>query len=139
MQDYELRDPIFHITKEAQKLFDDLKKHREFKHFDNKDFCILVLILGYSRNKKKPLDKTKRIQWTRERYLSEQDKDILRVVAITEENDIMNIKNIQKIIAISEEYANGGIIYLKELFYDNPADFIKVFASDLRKFSEQSF
>ena len=135
MENKELKDPQIFISKEARELYDNIKKMDEFEHFDNKDFFMLVVIFGYSKGKKKPLktqDKTKS-GFTRERYLTDTDISLLKAIAITEENDIGVVKNIPKVFAIAEEFANGAIDYLKEFVFENPADFSKKFDSHLAK------
>ena len=133
-----LKDPQIYISKEARTLFDNMKRNlEEFKNFDNKDFFMLAVLFGYSKGKKKPLKKQDRTKsgFTREAYLSPTDIESLKTIAITTENDISMINKIPKVFSIAEEYANGGISYLKEFVFDNPADFIKKFASRLRKLS----
>ncbi len=140
MPSNELKDPQIYISKEARFLFDNMKKLEEFKNFDNKDFFMLGTVFGYYYEKRKPMKKSDRTQsgFTRERYLTQTDLDLLKAIAISEENDISLAKKIPDIFSIAEEYANGGIKHLKEFIYDNPADFLKKFNSLLYKTREKT-
>jgi len=133
-----LRDPQIFISKEARDLFDNMRSLKEFKNFENKHFFVLAVMFGYLNKKKKPLKKQDRTKsgFTRAAYLRENDIALLQSIAINEENDIGLVNNISKVFSIAEEYANGGINDLKEFVYDNPADFLKKFASKLKKLSK---
>jgi len=130
-----VKDPQIDISKELRKVFDDMKSYDEFKKLDNKDLFILAVIFGYMNGKTKPLaskDKTDS-GFTRERYLSPNDSSILKAIAIADTGSIDIINNIPQIYNIAEQYANGGINYLKEFVFDDPASFTKKFASMLKE------
>jgi dnd system-associated protein 4 len=134
-----LRDPQIYISKEARALFDNMKRLPDFKHFENKDFFILAVLFGYANNKKKPLKKQDRTQsgFTRERYLSDKDKDIIKSICVEDKNDLCIVNDTPALFSIGEEYANGGISFLKDFVFDNPADFSKKLANYLKKFKKQ--
>jgi len=131
-----IKDPQIFIAKEARVLFDNMKNNfDEFKQFDNKDFFILAMIFGYANNKRKPLKKQEKEKsgFTRQRYLTNTDEGILKAIAIDDKKDISAINDIQTIYSIAEEYTNGGITYLKEFIYDNPASLTKKFSAKLNE------
>ena len=132
-----IKDPQIYISNEADKLFDNIKHYKEFRQLDNKDFFMLALMFGYLNKKRSPLKKQNRTKsgFTRERYLSENDKAVLKTIAIEETGQIEVVNKIMEVFSIAEEFANGGIIYLQKFIFDNPADFAKKFASTLKKLS----
>ena len=126
-----IKDPQIFITKEAREVFDNIKRSfTEFRQFDNKDFFILAVMFGYENGAKKALKPadTEKSGFARERYLSDTDNAVLKAIAVSEKNDIEAISDIKTIYAIAEEYANGGVKYLKEFIFDNPASFVKKYA-----------
>lgn len=131
-----IKDPQIYISKEARKLFDNMKNQlEEFKQMDNKDLFILAVMFGYLNNRKKKLERLKRTEsgFTRERYLLPEDNGVLKAIAIFDEKDISIVNNIPHVYSIAEEYANAGIAYLKQFVFDDPASFVKKFASELKK------
>ena len=130
-----IKDPQIYISKEARKLFDNMQSTLdEFKQLENKELFILALVFGYLNDKRKALhaQETEKSGFTRERYLGDQDNAILKAIAIGHNEDITLITDIPKVYSFAEEYANGGIGYLKEFVFDNPASFIKKFAALLK-------
>lgn len=126
-----IKDPQIFITKEARELFDNIKRSfTEFRQFDNKDFFMLAVMFGYENGVKKPLKPadTEKSGFARERYLLDTDNAVLKAIAISEKKDLEVIGDIKTIYAIAEEYANGGIKFLKEFVFDNPASFVKKYA-----------
>lgn len=130
-----VKDPQIFISKEARKLYENMQtSFEEFKKLDNKDFFLLMLVFGCLNEKKKTLSDqdAEKSGFTRERYLDPEENAILKAIAITEKNDIALVNDIPEAYAIAEEYANGGMNFLKEFVYDNPASFVKKFAAMLK-------
>ncbi len=139
MENKVIKDPQIYISKEARELFDNLQDQLdEFKQMDNKDFFILAVLFGYLNNKKKKLEHASKTEsgFTRERYLSAEDNGVLKAIAIAGEKDIEIVNDIVRVYSIAEEYANGGIAYLKEFIFDDQASFVKNFASEIKKLSK---
>lgn len=136
MESKVVKDPQIFISKDARKLFDSLQEYNEFKGLENKDMFMLALMFGYSQGKRgrKELKANDRTTsgYTRERYLTDIDNGILKAIAVAETEKIELINNIPEVYAIAEEYANGGVEILKELFYEDPGSFIKKFAEKIR-------
>jgi len=130
-----VKDPQVFISNKARILFDNMKRLSDFQKFDNKDFFILAMLFGYHKKKKKPLKKTDRTQsgYARERYFSSEDMEFIKAISISETEDLRVVENVPKMFSIAEEYVNGGFEPLKEFIYDNPADFIKKMANELKK------
>jgi len=134
MSDNTLKDPQIFISQEARSLFDNLKRIEEFKCLENKDLFMLALLFGINKDKI-PIKKQDRTQsgFTRERYLSDKDMNVLKAIAVSEKDDISIINDIPGIFSLAEEYANAGIKELKEFVYDNPADLTKKLSSKIKK------
>jgi len=139
MENKVIKDPQIYISKEARELFDNLQDQLdEFKQMDNKDFFMLAVLFGYLNNKKKKLEHASKTEsgFTRERYLSAEDNGVLKAIAIAGEKNIEIVNDIVRVYSIAEEYANGGISYLKEFIFDDQASFVKNFASEIKKLSK---
>ena len=131
-----LKDPQIYISKTAKEIFTNMKlSYAEFKHLENKDLLFLAFIFGYVNNKRKPIPKNEMEQsgFTREKYLTDQENAILKAVAIEEKNSIEIIDNIAETYSITEEYANGGIDYLKKFIFADPATTVKKLSAFLKK------
>lgn len=122
-----LKDPQLYVSKEARKVYDKVKSLDEFASFDNKDMFIMAVLFGYRYDCPKELKRTERADsgFTRERYLTDKDNAILKAIAIEKTDSLDVIKDIPRVYAIAEEYANGGISHLKEFVFDDPASLIK--------------
>ncbi|HHT9131939.1 MAG TPA: hypothetical protein ACFYED_05585 [Candidatus Tripitaka californicus] len=139
MESKAIKDPQIFISKEARQLFDNLREQlEEFKQMDNRDFFMLAVLFGYLNNKRKKLEHSSKTEsgFTRERYLSLEDNGILKAIAIAGEKDISIVNKIVHVYSIAEEYANGGISYLKEFIFGDQASFIKNFAHEIKKLSK---
>lgn len=130
-----IKDPQIFVSKTARDIYDNMRKLDEFKNLDNKDLLFLAIIFGYIHNRRKKLDarETHSSGFTRERYLSDSENGILKAIAVTQEEKIDVINDIQLVYSIAEEYANGGVELLKEFVFDNPASFIKKYSSEIKK------
>lgn len=130
-----VKDPQIFISKEARVIFDNMRELDEFNSMDNKDLFMLAVSFGYLKNSKKTLKNDEKTQsgFTRERYLTNEDNSILKAIAIKENNEVGIIENIQNVYSVAEEYANGGIKYLKEFVFNDPASLEKKLADMLSK------
>lgn len=139
MENKVVKDPQIFISKESRKLYDNLRdQFEEFKRMDNKDYFMLVAMFGYLNKKRRELKHSEKTEsgFVRERNLTPEESGALKAIAISEENNIRIANNIPRVCSIAEEYANGGFSYLKEFIFDNPASFIKNFASRLKELSK---
>jgi hypothetical protein len=139
MENKMVKDPQIFISKEARKFFDNLKEQfDEFKQMDNKDFFMLAVLFGYLNNKRKKMESSEKTEsgFTRERYLAAEDNGILKAIAISTTKQIEIINDIVSIYSIAEEYANGGISYLKDFIFEDQASFLKNFASEIKKLAK---
>jgi len=131
----EIKDPQLFISKEARELYDNLRQQcEEFKQMDNKDFFVLALLFGQKNTKRKRLDGSAKTEsgFFRLRNLTDEEKGIFQAIAIAETKDIAVINDVAEIVKIAEEYANGGVSFLKEFIFEEQASFIKNFAAELK-------
>lgn len=139
MENKVIKDPQIFISKECRQLFDNLKDRlEEFKQMDNKDFFMLAVLFGYLNSKRKKLEHSAKTEsgFTRERYLLPEDNSILKAIAIANDKDISIVNDIVHVYSIAEEYANGGVEFLKEFIFEDQASFIKNFANEIKKLSK---
>jgi len=128
-----IKDPQIFVSKKTRQVFDEMKKRSEFKQMENKDLFLLAVLFGYENSSKRKLAHSDKTQsgLTRERYLSDEDNAILKAIAIDFTDDLSVIEDITKVYSIAEEYANGGIEYLKEFVF-SPGTFTKKYSSKLK-------
>ena len=81
---------------------------------ERKDQYLLAVALGYSSGLgKKPLEKSHPLVLSK--FFNEQDCALLYAVAIADTGETSVVSNIDKVLTISEEYANMGITRLQSL------------------------
>lgn len=111
-----------------QKLVD---KHSPLNKLDNKHVFILSMIFGYQNDSRVKLG-TKRWNVTRAAYLDDSEKSLIKAIAIASENNLNVLLDKKKVYSIAEEYASGGIKYLREkVFGKYFGSFNKLIESEL--------
>lgn len=97
------------------------------KNFENKDSWLLAFALGFSAGKKKPLVRKASGGFFRTENFDNNyfDTTILKAVAIKElDGDLTIIEDLKTVYSIAEEYANYGVMELKNMT-NSPGDFFK--------------
>lgn len=81
----------------------------------NKELFLMAMIYGIMNNRKNKKFE-KRFGFVRAEYLNDEDNSnsIINAVAIKETNSLDVLLNKQEVYRIAEEYANGGLPYLKK-------------------------
>lgn len=79
---------------------------------ENKEIFIMAMVLGFYNGARRNLD-TKEGYFL-EYHLTDEERSLIKAIAINEEQDLDVLLNPQKVYSIAEEYATGGIKYLKE-------------------------
>jgi len=116
-----------HIKKSYEKDFKDLlEKDSPLSKKGNKHIFIMGMVMGFYNVSRVPLDKKE--QFVRIEYLNDDDKSLIKAIAINEENDLNILLDEERVYSIAEEYASGGIKYLKEMVL------IKEYGSFIKKF-----
>lgn len=115
-----------YVRKDNLEDYELLKKEKDSIFFgkENKDIFIMAMILGYYNKKKKCLDKKE--GFFREEYLNDEERSLIKAIAIKEEGNLSVLLDKQKVYSIAEEYAAGGIGYLKdEVFNKQHGGYLK--------------
>ena len=112
---YELKPEIIG-KKEIREIYELLKNNRSsfFYQCEYTQIFIASMALGYINRNKIPLNKKSRSIPTKVFTLPE--KWMMISIAIEEEKDLGILKEEQRILNIAEEYANGGIYFLYDLY-----------------------
>lgn len=106
-------------------------KDSPFYKKDNKSVFLMAMILGFHNEQKIPFDK--REEFVRMEYFSQDDKSLIKAIAIKRsEEGLKVLLDPQEIYSIAEQYANGGIGYLKNLVFGSQhGSYVKKLESDL--------
>jgi len=84
------------------------------KPFDNKHRFLLAMCLGFENKNRKKITKPHQGGFIMAHRLSKEDKALMYALAVKEEGDIGVLQDDRQVFKIAEEYASGGIPYLKE-------------------------
>lgn len=75
------------------------------------DQFVVAMALGYNLGSKTPLNGTKSL--ILESSISKENMALLNIVAIADTGDVKVISDKKQVFKIAEQYANTGIIYMK--------------------------
>ena len=117
-----LKDPQIYVTKKMRKLFDQIKEDiPQFKTMVNKEFFMLILMLGYHNSSRIPINPKDLHEngFFREIQFTNQERAIFYAIAIEAEKNIEVIKDIRQIIKITQEYAQGGYDYINKIVFNS--------------------
>lgn len=94
----------------------------------NKHLFILSMSLGFKKDRYFPLKSGEKHSggYCRVESLSEEDKSLIRSIALCKEKDLNILSDPKQMYQIAEGYANGGIPILKELVTQNGNFFINL-------------
>ena len=107
------------------------EKDSNFYKKDNKSIFLMAMILGFNNKQRIPFDK--REEFVRMEYFSQEDKSLMKAIAIkSSEKGLKVLLDPQAIYSIAEQYAAGGIGYLKEMVFGSQyGSYVKKLESDL--------
>ncbi len=114
------------IRKEDLESFRLLNKERTSFLYgkENKELFIMAMIYGFLNKTRLKLDKKE--GFVREEYLNDEYRTVMKAVAIKEEGALEILLDPQKVYSIAEEYAAGGIGYLKnDVFNKKEGSYVK--------------
>lgn len=102
----------FYVDKRDLKDFNRLKeKDSPFAGAQNKDVFLAAMVTGYKEKSK--IELKKKEGYFRRDYLTDRDLALIRAIAVSDEGNLNVLLDEQKVFAIAEEYAAGGIKLLK--------------------------
>jgi hypothetical protein len=82
---------------------------------ENKDVFIMAMIMGVKNGVRIPLKSKEGL--IREEYLNNEEKSIIKAIAVNAEQRLAVLLDPEKIYQIAEEYASGGIKYLLDAVF----------------------
>jgi hypothetical protein len=104
---------IIYIDKKDTDSFDKLRqKPSPFANGQNKDIFLAALVVGYHEGVKLPLQSKE--GYFRTEYLKDEEKALIKSIAVATTGDLNILLDEQKIYSIAEEYATGGISLLRD-------------------------
>jgi dnd system-associated protein 4 len=111
------------------KLLQDEKDSPFYKR-ENKDVFIMATIMGLKYGARMPV-KSKE-GFFREEYLNNDERSIIKAIAISEEKDVSVLNDMEKVYQIAEEFAKAGIRYLRDsVFAKEHGSYLKRLESEL--------
>lgn len=81
---------------------------------DKKHIFIMAMVKGFLMKSRKEVKKKHSGGYFRVEYLLPPEKSLIKAIALYEEKDLTIYSDPKKIYSIAEEYASGGIKYLKD-------------------------
>ena len=131
----------FYIEKSDKKDYDRLlERDSPLRGKDNKELFILAMTVGFREGQRMSLSKKEGYFMTS--YLNEEEKSIIKALAVAEEGDLGVLINKKKVHTIAEEYANGGIKLLKDKVFSGEygsyakkleAELVEIFEEKIKK------
>jgi len=126
-----------YVEKSAINDYDQLKgKDSPFYGRENKELFIAAMTLGFHENSKKDLSKKE--GFVRTEYLTDEEKSLIKAIAIAEEGNLNVLLDKKRVFSIAEEYAAGGIKLLKERVFEEFGSYAKRLESELVKIFEET-
>ncbi|MEM2146930.1 MAG: hypothetical protein QW491_05910 [Thermoproteota archaeon] len=133
------REPqLINVNESDKAIYDRLtEKGGPLEDFDNKYVFLLAMALGYANNIKTEL--TKKTWLFRTSYLDENEKAMIKAVAIAEEGSLAALLDKEKIYSLAEQYAAGGIRLLGSIAFEKLGkDLYKKLLSELQAYRDIS-
>jgi hypothetical protein len=124
---------VLNVSETAFKDFQKISKIPAFKKIDdfkNKHLFMIAVGLGFKHNKYSLINKKHTGGYCREDTLDEEDRAIIKAITVNKKRDINALGNIKEQYQIAENYANGGIVILKEIV-NQPGDFFVNLSKEL--------
>ncbi len=124
---------VLNVSESAFKEFQEIMGLPAFKRISdlqNKHLFLLAFVLGYKHKLCPPLAKKHSGGYCRVETLTEEDKSIIKAIAIANTKDINILSSVKEQYSIAEKYANGGISILTEIA-NEPGDFFVNLSKEL--------
>ena len=106
---------VINVEMKKKKDFDLLKEDKTSFFFgkDHKDVFLMAMVYGFLNNSVKPLGEKHSGGHCRVETLNERDITLIKAVAVKKTGSLDVLLNLKEVYSIAEQYANGGISYLK--------------------------
>jgi hypothetical protein len=115
----ETKEPeILHCRKGEKEIYDRLSKDEDiFKKKDLKHIFLLSAVIGFIEGRRNPIDKREPGGLIRFSYLDEEDKGLLKSIAVVTYKKLDILVDKKSVYSLAEEYASGGLKILeREVF-----------------------
>lgn len=123
---------ILYIRESDRKHYDRLSQDAPFSGQREKVLFMMAMITGFLKGERIKLDKKK--DYTRTEYLTEEEKLVIKAIAIYESGDLKVLADRKEVYLIAEEFAAGGIgILIEDVCGPQYGTFVKRFESQLVK------
>lgn len=110
------KEPLVVNCEEKKKvLYDEILKRDLFAGQALHKVFIMAMSIGFNKDRRAPLSKKKDI--IRTESFTEEQKNMIKSLAVAAEDTLEILINKKKVYSIVEEYANGGIDILYNIFF----------------------
>ena len=106
---------VINVGKKDKKDFDLLREDKSsfFYGRDHKEIFFMAIVYGFMNNNSKALGDKHSGGHFRVETLSEGDKTLIKALAVKKTGSLDVLLNLKEVYSIAEQYATGGISYLK--------------------------
>jgi hypothetical protein len=104
---------ILYCDKDERQLYDALKEEDIFRNLALKHVFMMAFAKGVQAQKRNTIKNRVPGGLIRESYLDDNERAVIRAVAISEEGKLGALLDEKKVYQIAEEFASGGIRLLK--------------------------
>ena len=107
---------VINVEAKKKKDFDLLKDDRAsfFYGKDHKDIFLMAMVYGFHKSTFKPLEEKHSGGHCRVETLNERDITLIKALAVKKTGSLDVLLDLKDVYSIAEQYANGGISYLKD-------------------------
>ncbi|MEA4956572.1 hypothetical protein SDC9_07707 [bioreactor metagenome] len=124
MIDNKSRDRL-NISKNDREIYTKIiKSEGDLSGSSNTEIFLYSMMIGHYILKKREIVSPKE-GYILAKYLTDDNWNLIRSIAVNEENSMEILQNIDAMFTIAEEYANAGIHRLNEWYFENEYDFIE--------------
>ena len=129
---------IIYIDKKDVADFTSLRERKDspFANAQNKEIFLAAMVVGFHEGGR--IEVKNREGYIRTEYLSDEERALIRAIAISAEGGLNALLDEQKVYSIAEEYATGGISLLKaKVFSGEYGSYVKKLESELLRTHEK--
>lgn len=107
---------VINVEKKRKKDFDLLKDDKTsfFYGKDHKDVFLMAMVYGFLNDSFKPLGEKHGGGHCRVETFNEREITLIKALAVKKTGSLDVLLDLKKVYSIAEQYANGGISYLKD-------------------------
>jgi len=121
---------VINVGNRDKKDFDLLKEDKSsfFYGREHKEVFLMAMVYGFLNNNYKPLRERHKGGHCRVETLNETDITLIKAIAVKKTGSLDVLLNLKEVYSIAEQYATGGISYLKDaVFSKQHGDYTKRF------------